>query len=161
MIVGSVGSIIYGEPRMTKDMDIVIELFPQSALIFSKMFPIEEYYCPPTEILAEEIINRGQFNLIHHKSCLKIDIMVRKNDEFSIQEFKRRVKIPFVEGVEVYVATPEDIIINKLFYYKQGKSEKHLSDIKGILANTHVDYTYINESIKIFSLEKEWDCILK
>ena len=142
-------------------MDIVIELSPQSALIFSKLFPIEEYYCPPIEILAEEIISRGQFNLIHHKSGLKIDIIIRKIDAFSVQEFKRRIKMPFVEGMEVYIATPEDIIIKKILYFKEGRTEKHLIDIKGILANTEVDENYLKKWIKVLLLDKEWKEIIK
>lgn len=51
MIVGSVGSIVYGEPRMTKDMDIVIAVGPPSAIVFETLFPPDHYYCPPAEVL--------------------------------------------------------------------------------------------------------------
>jgi hypothetical protein len=79
MVVGSLSSIVYGEPRMTKDMDLVIDVPAQDAAKFEFYFPFEGFYCPPTEILKDEIIQRGQFNLIHHDSGLKIDItQIRK-----------------------------------------------------------------------------------
>jgi hypothetical protein len=64
MIVGSVASIIYGEPRMTRDMDLVLDIQPTDVSRFEKLFPFESFYCPPPEVLKQEVVERGQFNLI-------------------------------------------------------------------------------------------------
>lgn len=159
MVVGSLSSIVYGEPRMTKDMDLVIDIPAQDADKFEFYFPQEGFYCPPSEILKDEIVHRGQFNLIHHQSGLKIDVIIRKQSPHSIEEFKRRNKISFWKGFEAYIASPEDVIIKKLDFYREGGSEKHLTDIRGILANSNIDDIYLNEWIKKLGLESYWNKI--
>ncbi len=156
MVVGSVASMIYGEPRLTHDMDLVIDLLPKDALRLETLFPLEEFYCPPEEVLTAEIIHRGQFNLIHHESGLKIDLMVRKNSEHSICEFGRRRKAPFWQSNEVYIASPEDVIIKKLDYYREGGCEKYLTDVRGILAHTVVDESYLGVWVRKLGLSDEW-----
>ena len=96
MIVGSVASMIYGEPRMTRDMDLVIDLVEDAVGCFEDLFSSQEYYCPPGEVLLQELSQRGQFNLIHNASGLKIDIVVRKNSAHARQEFSRRKQRPFL-----------------------------------------------------------------
>lgn len=156
MVVGSIASMIYGEPRMTHDMDVVIHLPPQDAQKFATMFPDDEYYCPPEEVIRAEIVHRGQFNLIHHESGLKIDIVIRKSTEFAATEFGRRRKAPFWNGHQVYIASPEDVIIAKLEYLRQGGSEKHTKDIRGILAETEVDQTYLDHWVQKLGLSPQW-----
>ena len=157
MVVGSVAAMIYGEPRLTHDLDLVIDVLPKDAIKFEPLFPLEEFYCPPLEVLQSEIIHRGQFNLIHPETGLKIDLMIRKETEHALTEFHRRRKAPFWQGFEVYIASPEDIIIKKLDFYRQGGSAKHLTDIRGILAHTEVDETYMQEWITKLSLRTEWE----
>ena len=156
MVVGSVASIIYGEPRMTQDMDIVINITPQDAHKIESSFPIEEYYCPPLEVIKAELTQRGQFNLLHHKSGLKIDVMIRKNTPHSIEEFKRKHKVSFIQDFEVYLATAEDVIIKKLVFYREGNSAKHITDIRGILSETQIDHDYLNKWITELKLADEY-----
>lgn len=156
MVVGSLSSIVYGEPRMTKDLDIVIDIQAQDANKIEQLFPIEGFYCPPPEVLKSEIVSRGQFNLIHHESGLKVDVMIRKRSPHAILEFKRRQKISFWKSFEAWLATPEDIIIKKMEFYREGGSEKHLSDIRGILANSEVDAEYIKSWVLQLGLLGEW-----
>lgn len=159
MVVGSVASMVYGEPRMTHDMDLVIDVLPQSASKIEALFPIEEFYCPPIEVLKAEVVERGQFNLIHQGTGIKIDMMIRKNSDHGQTEFERRQKVPFWQNTEVYIATPEDIIIKKLSFYREGQSEKHIKDIRGVLAETSVDEVYLQSWIEKLGLSKEWSKI--
>jgi len=85
--------MVYGEPRMTKDFDLVIEIKPYNLKNFYNLFDLKEYYVPPYEVLSQELINYGSFNLIHHESGYKIDFMFRKNNPHSIQEFNRKTKL--------------------------------------------------------------------
>jgi len=159
MVVGSIASIVYGEPRMTKDMDIVVNTSPQDSLTFEKIFPMPEYYCPPKEVVIDEVIGRGQFNLIHPSSGLKIDIVIRKNNAHSVEEFNRRKRITLWQDFEAFIATPEDIIIKKLQFYEEGLSEKHLIDIRGILSQTTIDNKYLDSWITKLNLKDSWKLI--
>lgn len=156
MLVGSLASMVYGEPRMTKDFDIVIEIEPKNLQNFYKLFDFKEYYIPPYEVLSQELINRGCFNLIHHNTGYKIDFMFRKNNAHSIEEFNRKTKLDFIEGVKVFIASPEDVIIKKLLFFKEGMSFKHIDDIKGILANSSIDFNYLNKWLQNLNLEDLW-----
>lgn len=156
MVVGSIASILYGEPRMTRDMDIVIELKLGMVRKLTSLFSEKEYYLPPHEVILSEATQQGQFNLIHHESGLKIDFIVRKTLPHSIEEFKRRRKVPFTVGFSAWVASPEDVIIKKLSYYREGGSEKHLTDIRGILAQTNVEKAYLDDWVSKLGLEKQW-----
>lgn len=156
MIVGSIASMTYGEPRMTHDLDLVVQVLPKDASKFEQIFPEDEYYCPPEEIVKPEILRCGQFNLIHHETGLKIDLVIRKNSEHAKTEFSRRKKITLWQGAEAYMASPEDVILKKLEYFREGGSQKHLQDIRGILAQTEIDEPYLQGWIAKLGLQKEW-----
>lgn len=159
IIVGSIASMVYGEPRITRDIDLVLDIKSDDTLRFEKLFTQPEFYCPPIEILADEIRNRGQFNLLHVSSGLKIDIMVKKRTEFDDLRFGRIKRLQLFENLTANLASPEDIIIKKLVFYQEGGSEKHLRDIRGILSNTEVNKSYIENWIEKLNLKKEWDQI--
>src|SRR5262245_55317568 len=113
MIVGSIAAMVYGEPRLTRDMDLVIDIQPQDAQKFAQLFCQPEYYCPPIEILGDEINNRGQFNLLHVPTGLKVDIVIKKVTDFDKSRFARSKKIELWDGFSASLASAEDIIIKK------------------------------------------------
>lgn len=160
MVVGSMASMTYGEPRMTHDLDVVIHILPRDAQKLESIFPHSEFYCPPLELMQSEIVHQGQFNLIHHESGLKIDLVIRKNTEHALCEFGRKRRVPFWQGSEIFLASPEDIIIKKLEYYRLGGSEKHLKDIRGILAETEIDEIYLADWVSKLGLTKEWQQVI-
>jgi hypothetical protein len=156
MVVGSIASIIYGEPRMTHDLDIVVNILPGDAKRLEQIFPKEQFYCPPIEIIKSEIVSHGQFSIIEHDSGLKIDFVILKNSEHALCEFKRKARVPFLADLEINIATPEDIIIKKLEFYREGESFKHIRDIRGILSETSIDYDYLYLWIDKLDLKKQW-----
>lgn len=156
IIVGSIASMVYGEPRLTRDMDIVVDVSPQDAQRFEQLFPQPEYYCPPIEVLGDEIRNRGQFNLLHVTTGLKIDVMIKKTTPFDQSRFARRKRIELWGDFSAFLASPEDIIIKKLEHFQEGGSEKHLRDIRGILSNTPIDKAYLEEWITKLHLGESW-----
>jgi hypothetical protein len=159
MITGAVASIIYGEPRVTNDIDLVIDLKDSEAEQIVGAFPIEEFYCPPAEVIELEIrrSERGHFNLIHHESGFKADMYTSGRGELHNWGLQHRKKVN-VEGEDFWIAPVEYVILRKLEYFREGGSEKHLRDIAGMLALTskNIDFAFINEKIKMMVLEKEW-----
>jgi len=145
MIVGSIAGTIYGEPRLTKNLDLVLAMSTSSFASLINAFSQEEFYVPPKEIFGQEIARGGQTNLLHHGSGMKVDIMFRKQTPHALKEFDRRRRIEILTKLEAWVAAPEDVIIGKLRFYRDGGSEKHLIDIRGILANTQIDRTYLDD----------------
>jgi hypothetical protein len=154
MIVGSIAGSIYGEPRLTNDLDIVLAMAETSADMLIQSFNGKEFYVPPREIFIQEISRGGQTNLLHHGSGVKIDLMFQKKSPHALEEFKRRKRMEILRELETWIASPEDVIIAKLRFYREGESEKHLTDIRGILANTQVDREYLSKWVKTLDLEK-------
>lgn len=134
MITGSVASIVYGDPRLTHDIDIVLDLSELDIFSFVAAFPAQEFYVAPIEVIKDEILrtDRGHFNLIHIDTGFKADIFLKGKSELHAWALKRTKKIDF-QGIVLSVAPPEYVIIRKLEYFKEGHSDKHLADIKNIL----------------------------
>jgi len=158
-VTGSVAAIVYGEPRLTHDIDIVLELSDTDAENFEKYFPNSEFYFPPTDIIKIEKsrLSRGHFNMIHLETGFKADIYFIGADEFSLWAYENLKEIKF-HGVIINVAPPEYVIVRKLQYYQEGKSSKHLTDIKSILEQSSdlIDDKFLQSKIEDFSLEEDW-----
>jgi hypothetical protein len=158
MICRSVAAMAYGEPRLTKDMDVVVAMPPNKVPAFHEAFTQSGFYCPPIEVILEELQRRGQFNLLHLDADTKIDCMFLGADEYSVEEFRRRERVALTEEVEASMARPEDVIIKKLEFFKMGGSEKHLSDIRSMIhvSADEMDLQYIASWVKELGLENEW-----
>lgn len=133
IVTGSVAGMLYGEPRVTHDVDLVLELPRDRVSDFAAMFPIEEFYCPPEEVLVEEAqrARRGHFNLIHHESGFRADVYCANRDPFH-EWALREARTIDVDGVQVALAPIEYVIVRKLEFFREGKSDKHLNDIRAM-----------------------------
>lgn len=163
MITGSIASIMYGEPRLTHDIDIVITIASDEIPKLMNAFPLEKYYCPPEEIIQIESrrTQRGHFNIIHHESGLKADFYFPGAEAYQFDAMRRRVRKEFFNE-ELWIAPPEYVILWKLLFYREGRSEKHLRDIRQMFEVSHakIDHEILREYIERFSLEREWSlCI--
>ncbi len=159
MVTGSIASIIYSEPRLTHDVDIVLGLHIGDIEKFIAHFPLDEFYCPPKEIIALEIGRemRGHFNLIHHQSGFKADIYPMGKDELHKWAMKHKKKFDFC-GCWVWVAPAEYVILRKLEYYQEGRSSKHLTDIRNLLnaCKSDIDMEFLEAKIKDYNLTMVW-----
>jgi hypothetical protein len=162
MITGSQASAYYGEPRFTRDIDIVADINLGQVDDFIAYFSSNEFYCDK-EMIEAEIKGRGQFNILHIGSGLKIDIILTKTTPFSKTEFSRRKKSRVLAEQDAYFASPEDVILKKMEYYREGGSEKHLRDITGILgvSGEEIDFAYIDEWVRRLDLIEIWEAIQK
>lgn len=160
MITGSVASMIYGEPRLTHDIDLVIELGRDDAERFAEAFPIEEFYCPPPEVIVIEAGRhyRGHFNLIHHETGFKADVYLSGRDRLHQWALNHRNPID-MDDETFWMAPVEYVILRKLEYYREGGSEKHLRDIAGMLSvsSSLINLHQLSEKIGEHALEKEWE----
>lgn len=162
MIGGSQASIYYGEPRFTHDIDIVAELDAAHLPGLLACFPVSEFYVSE-DAAREAVETRGQFNIIHPASGLKIDVFVNKDTAYDRLRLERRQRLPLVPGREAYFARPEDIILYKLMYYAEGGSDLHLRDIAGILrvSGPELDLPYVGEWAARLGLGANWDAVAK
>lgn len=160
MVTGSVASTVYGEPRLTNDVDIVIELSRECCARVEDLFPSDEFYCPPLEVLLVEVARpqRGHFNLIHHATGFKADIYPVGRDRLAKWGLAHVRKVS-VEGYEIPLAPPEYVILRKLAFYTEGESEKHLQDVAGMLtsASTPIDRDMIEENADRLGVRKAWE----
>ncbi len=156
-VTGSVAASVYGEPRLTADIDVVLLLQAQDIDSLCAAFPEDIYYVPPEETLRAEILRpmRGMFNLIHHSTQFKADIYVAVDDSLHHWALKNRRRID-LGGDGMWVAPPEYVIIRKLEYLREGQSDKHVRDIRFMVAATPVDRAMIDREVKLRDLEREW-----
>ena len=141
MVSGSMALIVYTVPRMTRDIDIVIELKQEDIERFCMIFK-EGYYIDSLTV-EEEVKRRGMFNVIDFETGYKIDFMVRKNNLYRKTEFERRVK-GVVLGSETWLVTLEDLVISKLIWIQELQSDRQMSDIENLLENPNIDMEYIH-----------------
>lgn len=129
MLTGSVASSLHGQPRATKDVDIVIAAAKEQVLNLVKALG-ENYYVSPNAI-QEAFAHNSMFNVIDSVSAWKADFIIRKDRPFSKNEFERR-RIAAIKGLNVWVASPEDIILSKLDWAKASGSEQQFRDALGV-----------------------------
>ncbi len=162
LVTGSTATIVYGEPRFTLDIDIVIDLPTDRIAEFCGMFPQAEFYL--SDLAVKDAVKRGsQFNLIHPRSGLKIDFIVLSGSEFDRSRVSRRRELNALPDRTVSFASPEDVILKKMQYFREGRSQKHLRDIAGVLRvqGKHIDRDYIAEWAARLDLTSIWNSILE
>lgn len=162
LITGSMASMVYGEPRFTNDVDIVIEVHEDDISRLKGCFPESDFYFSE-DALKRALKESGQFNVIHPSTGFKIDFVIRKDNPFDDSRFSRIKRLKATEDTEASFASPEDVIIKKMQYYKLGGSEKHLRDITGILKVSEgmIDYGYIESWAEKLDLVDVWQAILR
>mgnify|MGYP001619097287 CR=1 FL=1 len=132
-ITGSVAASVYGEPRLTADIDVVLLLTAQDILALRSAFPEADYYVPPEEKLQEEVARDPL-----HACALR---------------HRRRVDLG---GSGAWIAPPEYVILRKLEFLREGGSDKHIRDIRFILAATAVDHAFLEQEVSRLGVQAEW-----
>jgi hypothetical protein len=150
MISGSLALNMYCIPRMSMDIDLVIELNLNNVNNFLDIFSTGYYIDKDT--VFEEIKRIGMFNVIDHKSGFKIDFIIRKNTEYRLLEFSRRI-YKMLMDIPVWMVSPEDLVISKLAWIQELQSEKQGQDIRMLMALPEIDKDYINYWCKRLNLK--------
>ena len=157
MITGGAAVGFWGHIRTTMDIDILIQI--RSEQIDSLLSSIEGEAYIDIEKAKKAILDKSMFNIILNKTCFKIDLIPLKEDNYEIKKFNNRVKINF-QNKEIYVITPEDLIISKLLWSKSvGGSEQQMKDCESIyrLNSENLDLDYLKRWVKMLGIEKEFN----
>ncbi len=159
MVSGSVAVIIYGEPRLTHDVDLIAVLDREQIARLPEVFPPAEFDCPPPEVMAVEAAReqRGHFNIIHHETGFKADVYLSGRDPLHAWGLARARRLE-VEGEPLVVAPPEYVIVRKLEYYREGGSEKHLRDIRSMLTTSPelINHAELEQQIAARGVQEVW-----
>ncbi len=164
LISGSVAATLYGEPRVTHDIDFVVFLRTSDVPRLGEIFPSPAFYVPPDATILQEIMRerQGHFNLVHVGSALKGDFYLAGRDELHAWAFRNAKRYPFGTST-ISIAPPEYVIVRKLEFFREAGSEKHLRDIRGVLmvSGAQLDHGALNDWIVRLGLEAEWQRIPK
>ena len=151
MITGSIAANFYTTPRMTRDIDIVIEIGENDAEVLFSLFS-DDFYIDKNSI-RNAIRDKQIFNIIHKEGVVKIDFIIRKDTQYRKVEFKRKRSIVF-EGLEINVTSPEDLILSKLFWAKDSLSEMQIRDVRNLMKTVpDIDVEYVGKWIKELDIE--------
>lgn len=162
MITGATAAIIYGQPRVTNDLDVVLALDTSAIAAFQQAFPEEEFYIPPDSVIRVEQARRqrGHFNILHHESGYKADIYLAGADPLHAWALPLRRTLPWRNNTTIMVAPPEYVVLRKLEFYREGGSSKHPADIRAIQQVTGLDNEVMRPWLEHLGLLLTWEKIL-
>jgi hypothetical protein len=133
MVVGGFAVILYGEPRLTVDVDIVVDMQPEHVTPFVAAFPPDEYYVNE-DTVRDALRRRYLFNVIESSTGAKVDMVPLGTDAFSRAVLGRRQRLVYdQEGHTATFIGLEDMIVAKLLAHRSTGSDKHLRDARGVL----------------------------
>jgi len=130
MLTGSIVLSYYAQPRMTRDIDLVVELSGRNARSIVGLFS-PDYYVAEADV-ERAMATLGMFNVLHLDKVVKLDLIVRKDTAYRLHEFSRRQRVR-LPGFEVWIASREDLILSKLAWAKDSSSEIQLRDVEALL----------------------------
>ena len=164
MVTGGLAAIVYGEPRLTNDVDVVIQLAASDAASFLDAFGTSEYYLPPLEVVEEEVRRPafGHFNIVHLESALRADVYCVGDDPLGMWGLDHRHSV-LIAGEPMWLAPAEYVIVQKLRYHREAGAERHLRDIAAMrrISGDIIDVAAIERWVARLALEPEWEKALR
>jgi hypothetical protein len=156
-VTGSFAGILYGEYRMTNDIDIVVDLRREQLDAFLAAFPLVTFYVD-RDAVAQAIRDRFQFNVIDKESLAKVDFIMAGGSLHDRDALRRARRIRAAIDYDVAYAAPEDLLLKKLVFCKDSGSEKHLRDCVGILKKSRdsLDMAYLEQWVDWLDVLLQW-----
>ena len=152
MISGSIAANYYTIPRMTRDIDVVIELKEGDIDKFVGLFESDFYI--NRETVENEVSRQGMFNLIYNRYVIKIDFIVKKSSTYQQGAFSRRKQV-LIEQSPMWFVSAEDLVISKLIWAKESHSEMQLKDVRNLIETVDsLDFKYIENCVRELGLEQ-------
>ena len=151
MMTGSMAMAIYSIPRMTRDVDLVVEVKPADVIKIVGLFSKDCYI--DQDSVRDAVHDHGMFNIIHNDWLIKADFIVRKDQDYRREEFARRKNIN-IEGVLISVVAAEDLILSKLVWAKQSWSVLQLSDVRQMTSTvSDLDWKYMKKWAAVLGVD--------
>lgn len=155
MVTGSIAANFYTTPRMTRDIDIVIEVEEKDAEALYALFSNDFYV--DKQAIKNAIHKKQIFNIIHNVEVIKVDFIIRKDTDYRCLEFKNRRRLVW-EGQEIFVASPEDLILSKLFWARESLSEIQFRDVRNLFKTSpNLDREYIEKWVRELKLDEVYN----
>jgi hypothetical protein len=136
LVGGSLASSIFGEPRLTRDIDLVVELPDDRVAALAGA--LEPDFYVSLEAMREAVAEARSFNAVHLATTIKVDFFVRGPRPFDLEEFRRRRPIEIARGplLVVPVKSIEDSVLRKLRWYRDGgeAASQQWRDVIALLA---------------------------
>jgi hypothetical protein len=150
MVTWSMAANFYTTPRMTREIDLVVELRDGDVGRVVALFQ-DEYYID-RDMVEQAVRTQSMFNMIHNALVVKIDCVVRKDSEYRREEFSRRRTV-IVDGQPVTIVAPEDLIVSKLEWAKESRSQLQLDDVRNLLRSVqNLDQAYLTQWVERLGL---------
>lgn len=152
MLTGSLAMSFYAMPRMTRDIDLVVQIARPDIARLVSLF--ENDYYVAREAIEEAVRHGSAFNLIHRASVVKVDFFPRKTDEYHLTEFARRRQVSLGD-FSIWIASREDLILSKLLWARESRSEQQLRDARNLLGED-LDEPYVNGWAASLEIDDLW-----
>ncbi|HEY4612299.1 MAG TPA: DUF6036 family nucleotidyltransferase [Bacteroidota bacterium] len=158
-VTGSIAVTLYGKPRFTHDIDLVIAIYPAHIPSLVAQFQKDFYISP--EGLQDALTHHSMANIIHNNG-MKVDLwMLNPENEYSLVQFERR-RSAEAFGRKVFFISPEDLILQKLLWHKELSAERDWNDLLGVwefLSDT-LDLSYIQHWAERLSVSHSLEKLL-
>jgi len=157
MVSGSLALGYYAQPRMTRDIDVVVELdLAGIQKVVAAFSP--DFYCDE-DAIRRAVATRRLVNLVHLESAYKVDLIVRKDSEYRQVEFQRRRRLS-VGGVDVWLAAPEDLLLSKLVWAGESGSDLQLRDAAALVASVpDLDWPHISRWASMLGVARQLEAL--
>ena len=144
IVTGGIAVVVWGRPRFTADIDIVVELLAQKIdALAGELLQIDKDVYLDKIMMRRALEQEGEFNFIHPASGLKVDFWILKNNAFDKERMRRRVYRK-IAGAGIFLSSPEDLILMKLLWYNETESSRQLEDVESVLKiQKKLDMRYI------------------
>ena len=151
MVTGSMAANYYAVPRMTRDIDVVVEVSTADAGRLHELF--RDDFDVEADSVSRAIAERTAFNVIHTALVVKVDFIVRKDSVYRREEFRRRRRVT-IDDIAIFVVAPEDLIISKLDWARDTRSEVQLADARNLVgAVSDLDREYLTRWVTRLGLD--------
>lgn len=142
MVTGSIAAGYYGHPRMTRDVDIVVQLRPDDPERLEAL--LSDAFLLSADTARDAMANQTMFNAIHREAFVKVDFVMRKSAAFRIEEFGRRRRVE-LDGHGMWMVAAEDLILAKLAWASGNGSDVQARDVRAVIAvqRHRLDWRYL------------------
>lgn len=161
IITGGIAISVWGDPRHTADVDIVVEIGSEKSVrdLISELKKIFPKSYSDEDLAIDAYQRKSEFNLVEPEYGLKADFFISSGEEFKQSEMKRG-KIKKIDGKAIRFISPEDLIISKLLWFREGQSTRQLEDIASVMVKQkNLDQKYLNDWISKLKLQAEWQAL--